>query len=204
MKRRTFLGACASGALVLTQKANALEYYPQASDKKWAILFGTWYGTTRDASLWISEGMGGIAQVFDIRENPDLTAYDHLVIGTAIQAGKGPQQLEDYLKKHLPTLKDKIKGIFAVCGALGKKPGEFQQENYIDKYLAKLCEFKSGPSHVFGGRITKELLSSEHTEQLAGFFKQMDVPFENYDNLSRLECMEFGKKIFQQVHGSKE
>jgi menaquinone-dependent protoporphyrinogen IX oxidase len=32
--------------------------------------------------------MDGIANVFDVRENPDLSKYDHVVIGGAIQGGK--------------------------------------------------------------------------------------------------------------------
>ena len=48
-----------------------MKFYAKPSDKKWAILYGTWCGSTRDAAAWISEGMGGIADVFDARENPD-------------------------------------------------------------------------------------------------------------------------------------
>jgi menaquinone-dependent protoporphyrinogen IX oxidase len=32
--------------------------------------------------------MDGIANVFDVRENPDLSKYDHVVIGGAIRGGK--------------------------------------------------------------------------------------------------------------------
>lgn len=65
-------------ALVFTKKASALEYYPMPSDKKWAIIYGTWCGSSRDAAIWISEGMGGIANVFDVRENPNPLEFDSL------------------------------------------------------------------------------------------------------------------------------
>ncbi len=65
------------------------------SDKKWAVLYGTWCGSARDAALWISEGMDGIANVFDVRENPDLSKYDHIVVGGAIRGGKTSQELQE-------------------------------------------------------------------------------------------------------------
>ena len=83
MERRDFfkLGLAGIGTVVLLKNAKALEYYPMPSDKKWAVLFGTWCGSSRDAAIWISEGMGGIANVFDVRENPDLTGYDYIIVG---------------------------------------------------------------------------------------------------------------------------
>ena len=74
MKRRNFFkwGLAGVGTLALVDNAWALKYYPKQSDKKCAVLYGTWCGSSRDAAVWISEGMGGIADVFDARENPDL------------------------------------------------------------------------------------------------------------------------------------
>ena len=60
--------------MALADNARALDFYPMPSDKKVAVLFATWCGSSRDAAVWISEGMGGIAKVFDVRENPDLAA----------------------------------------------------------------------------------------------------------------------------------
>jgi hypothetical protein len=54
--------------MTLTSHALTLDYYPTPFDKKCAVLFGTWCGNSRDAAVWISEGMGGIADVFDARE----------------------------------------------------------------------------------------------------------------------------------------
>ena len=90
MEKRTFIKTAFLGitALLFPGKAGALEYYPNPSDKKWAVLYGTWCGSARDAGVWISEGMDGIANVFDVRENPDLSEYDNLIAGGAIRAGK--------------------------------------------------------------------------------------------------------------------
>jgi len=193
MQRRTFLnlGLVSLGtSFAMASPAAAFQYIPASSEEKWAILFGTWYGTSRDASIWISEGLGGIASVYDIRQKPDLSSYDRLVIGTSIQGGKGPKELETYIQNNISELQSKIKGVFVICGNGGQKPGQQQKERYIDNYLAPLCKAQTVPGQVFGGRITKRLLSEQHS----GFF----ATTEDYDNLSRTECLAFGKEILDQ------
>src|SRR5512138_2576870 len=109
MNRRMLfqLSLAGIGAAAVSDKARALKYFPNASDKKWAIIYGTWCGSSRDAAVWISEGMGGIANVFDVRENPDVSGYDHLIIGGSIRGGVTSPELQEFIKKHksLLTLK---------------------------------------------------------------------------------------------------
>ena len=110
MKKRDFLkiGILGTGVMLIPKKLWALEYYPNESDKKWAILYGTWCGSSRDAGIWISEGMDGIANVFDVRENPDLSKYDHIIIGGSIRSGQTSTQLQEYILKNRDLLKAKI------------------------------------------------------------------------------------------------
>ena len=73
MNRRSFLKFGLAGiSLALAPKAWALKYFPNPSKKKWAVVYATWCGSSRDAAVWISEGMAGIADVFDVREEPNL------------------------------------------------------------------------------------------------------------------------------------
>lgn len=191
MKRRDFLTSVllSSGALFLSKKGFALEFYPNPSEKKWAILYGSRYGSTRDASVWISEGMGGIANVFDARENPDLDRYEHLIVGSGVYGGNFADPFESFLKATVKSIHKKIKGIFVVCGA-----GEQGATRYIPK-LAELCQAQSPISKSFPGRITKRLLEPEVTEQLKEYYERSQRPFEDYDNLSRSDCLDFGKEI---------
>jgi len=58
MDRRTFFKtvAVAGGAtLLVAPESHALQFYPHQTKQKWAVLFGSRYGTTRDAGVWISE-----------------------------------------------------------------------------------------------------------------------------------------------------
>jgi hypothetical protein len=96
MDRRTFLETVlvGGGLTVFASKSYGLKLFPSPGKQKWAILFGSRYGSTRDASLWISEGMGGISDAFDARENPDLSSFDNIIVGSGI-----------YMERLISTLK---------------------------------------------------------------------------------------------------
>ncbi len=196
MNKRTFFktGLLGLSAFFLPKKAFSLEYYPMPSDKKWAILYATWCGSTRDAGLWISEGMDGIANVFDVRENPDLSGYDHIVIGGAIRAGVTSQLLQEYLEKNKEMLTSRIRGYFAVCGNMMQPVGPEQKTAFIDNHLAKICGVSNVPSKVFLGRITFGLMEPDVRKQM-----QQYPGMKDYDNLKRPECMEFGRELLAAV-----
>ncbi len=195
MKKRTFIktGLLSAGAILIGKKASALEYYPRPSDKKWAVLYGTWCGSTRDAGVWISEGMDGIANVFDVRENPDLSRYDNVIIGGAIRSGVTPQELQDFLAKNKDMLKSRIRGYFAVCGNMMKPVTPETTVSVIDNHIAKICGVTGVPAKVFLGRITYGLMEPDVRKQMQSF------KMPEYDNLKRSECMEFGKEVLAKI-----
>jgi menaquinone-dependent protoporphyrinogen IX oxidase len=199
MERRDFckLGLVAGfGTLALTENARALDYYPMPSDKKCAVIYGTWCGSSRDAAVWISEGMGGIANVFDVRENPDLKGFDHIVIGGSVRSGATRKELQDYITNNRVILKSKIRALFAVCGNGEKPVGPAQKTALIDNHLAKLCEVSSVPARVFNGRITKSLLDPETRKRMEDMYPTLaGKPLEDYDLLKRTDCLAFGKEI---------
>ena len=192
MKKRTFVktGLLGVSALFLPKKASSLEYYPNPSDKKWAVLYATWCGSARDAGVWISEGMDGIANVFDVRENPDLSQYDHIVIGGAIRMGKTSPLLQEYLEKNKEVLKSRIRGYFAVCGNMMQPVGPEQTSAFIDNHLARITGVNNVPSKIFLGRITFGLMEPEVRKLMQGIPNMAE-----YDNLKRTECMAFGKEV---------
>jgi menaquinone-dependent protoporphyrinogen IX oxidase len=204
MERRDFfkLGLAAGiGTMTLTNNAGALDYYPTPSDKKCAVLFGTWCGSSRDAAVWISEGMGGIADVFDVRENPDLKQFDHIVIGGSIRSGATRKELQDYIAKNKEALKNKVRALFAVCGNGEKPVGPAQKTSYIDNHLAKLLEVADLPSKVFNGRITKSLIDPENRKRMVDMYPSFaGKPLEDYDLLKRMDCLAFGKEILAGIN----
>ncbi len=192
MKKREFVkkGILCFGALAFPTHMRALEYYPMPSEKKVAVIFGTWCGTSRDAAIWISEGMDGIAHVFDVREDPDPSKFDHLVIGGSIRNNMIPDLLRAYLEKNRGVIGNKIRGLFAVCGNMRNPVGDEQYKAFIDNQLSVLSGAGKVPSRVFLGRITWGLMDPETRKMMKNF-----PGIEEYDNLKRAECMSFGREI---------
>jgi menaquinone-dependent protoporphyrinogen IX oxidase len=196
MKKRDFLkaGLLTIGAILLPRKIKALEYYPTTTKGEWAILYGTWCGTSRDASVWISEGMDGIANVFDARENPDLSGFKYVIVGGSIRSGVTPKELQDYLTAHRETLKNKVRGLFAVCGNMKQPVTQKQYDDMIENHLRKLTAAPKVPSRVFLGRITWGLMEPKVRDQMKS------IPnMDEYDNLKRSECMNFGREVLLSV-----
>ena len=196
MDRRTFLKTIVvgGGLTVFASNSYALKLFPNPGKQKWAILFGSRYGSTRDASLWISEGMGGIADVFDARENPDLSSFEYIVVGSGIYRGKIDTPLENYLTKNSSLISNKIKALFVVCGA-GDSP---RAQAFVD-VLAKACQTKPPLIKIFSGRITKRLLNEEDYKIEEEVFKRRNEPYEDYDRLKRSDCLKFGEEILGKV-----
>lgn len=196
MEKRDFLktGLLAFGALLIPRKSQALEYYPNTKTPEWAILYGTWCGSSRDAGVWISEGMNGIANVFDARENPDLSGYKYIIVGGSIRANVTPNELQQYLTAHKADLAPKIKGYFAVCGNMKQPVTPDLTQKFIDNHLAQITGVKDIPSKVFLGRITMGLLEPEVQNRM-----RSGPRMEDYDNLKRSECMAFGQEILNSL-----
>src|SRR5208337_655983 len=111
MDRRAFLKTVVAGggAVMIASESHALKLFPHAGKQKWAILFGSRYGSTRDASLWISEGMGAVADVFDARENPDLSSFEAIIVGSGIYMGKIDKPLEAFLAANGARFQSRIR-----------------------------------------------------------------------------------------------
>lgn len=194
MKKRDFLKTCSLtiGAILIPRKILALEYYPTTNNIEWAVLYGTWCGTSRDASVWISEGMNGIANVFDVRENPDLSKYKYIIVGGSIRGGETPKELQEYLTKHKETIKSKIRGLFVVCGNMMQPVTQDLYNKFFENHLIKLTGAAKVPLKVFLGRITWGLMEPNVREQMKS------IPnMKEYDNLKRSECMDFGVEILK-------
>jgi menaquinone-dependent protoporphyrinogen IX oxidase len=192
MERRTFVKLGVAGAAVaLSREAWALKLYPKPSDKKWAVLYASWCGSSRDAGVWISEGMAGIADVFDVREQPDLKGFDHIVLGSSIRSARIHPLMEQYISDNKNWLKDKVRGLWAICNNMGQPPGPQQRTAYIDNQLAKLSGAGSVPGKVFAGRVTKDLLENDALAMMRSL--------ADNDNLKRADCLAFGKEILASV-----
>jgi len=177
--------------MLLSSESHALKLFTNPSRQRWAILFGSRYGSTRDASLWISEGMGWVADVFDARENPDLSPFDAMIIGSGIYNGKIDRPLEDYLTRNASSINKKIKALFLLCGGGADSP---RAQGYVE-VLTKACQAKPSLTKVFAGRLTLKLLNPEDYKVQEDVAKRRNAAPEDYDRLQRKDCLKFGGDI---------
>ena len=200
MERRTFLniGAAGLGSLAVAAPLRA-QFIPQPSQSKerWAVVFATRYGTARDAAVWVSEGMGAIADVYDVRRPPsDIAAYDNLVFGSSIEGFAIRPDMDKYLKDNAARIRGKVRGLFVVCGNLRNMPGEQQAKQFVDDILAKTAGVTSPvPRAAFGGRITKVIWEEKVYEDNMAAYRQFGVSTDDFDNLVRADCMKLGAEI---------
>ena len=114
MKRREFLKASLAGFGAAYHLPTIS--YAKALNKKIGILYGSRYGSTKDASAWIALGMNGAGHVINFTENPDLVSFSYLVIGSGIYFGDIDTTLKIYLEKNAGMIRKKVIGVFVVCG----------------------------------------------------------------------------------------
>jgi len=131
-----------------------------------------------------------------VREDPDLKAFDHIVVGGSIRSGNTTPELQDYLGKHGDSIKGKVRGLFAVCGNGERPVGPQQKASYIDNHLARLTESGTVPSRVFNGRITKALLDPGDRQRMEAMYPSLaGKQLEDYDLLKRADCLALGREI---------
>ncbi len=194
MDRRMFfkaIGLAGGAALFAASNGHALQFYPHADKRKWAVLYGSRYGATRDAGVWISEGMGAIANVFDAREDPDLSQFDGIIVGSGIYSGKIDTPLEAYLAKNTSRFSTRIKALYIVCGGGETSP---MAQDYVAA-LGKACGAKPQMTKVFSGRLTIRLLNAEDNRVEEGVAKKRNEPYQDSDRLKRKDCLDFGAAI---------
>jgi|GEM_PF-1686946 len=149
------IGLAGIGTLALSKPLSAMEHYAKASEQKtWCILYGSQCGSTRDYANYINDGLGGIADVVDIAvTTPQVSDYDHFIIGGWINGGDVfPESIPNFVTANKDALKDKIEGLFTVCGNRGDPIQAKQINDYLTTKLVADSGVTDKPAKLFPGR----------------------------------------------------
>ena len=183
MLRREIIktGIAGIGTLLLSKTTSAISLASTSStQKEWAIFYSSNCGSTRDAANWINEGLGEIADVIDVATDPDISAYEHVIIGGWIQAGNLIQNVKTFISDNKSDLQPKIKGLFTVCGNNGNPVGSRQVSDYLTNQIVKFTGAADVPAKLFNGRSDPDC-------------NHLGI---SYDELKKDDCVEFGESIF--------
>lgn len=167
--------------------------------QKWAILYGTRYGATRDTAKWIAEGMGGAVSLLDIEKMDSgslAERYDRFVIGSGIWIDGPHKKLLALLKEEAESLSPKIAASFVVCGTSDRdEAGRKRIAGYLERLHAPLSEAPK-LQRAFGGRMIIAKLNPRDRKLLENFYTNIiHKPFVNWNRTDPQKAKRFGEII---------
>ncbi|TFF96700.1 nitric oxide synthase [Candidatus Thorarchaeota archaeon] len=122
------------------------------------ICYGTRYGTTTSIVEEIKDTAQGLSvqvDVFNLEEDQptdDISAYDLVVIGSGIQAGRWTKEPLRFIEDNLDALSTTKTALFVVCGDAGDPDRcEIAQEEYLDKIALSYPGLNPISTGLFGG-----------------------------------------------------
>lgn len=121
----------------------------EQEDVKIAVVFSTKHGTTEKVAQHIATLLGGDVTLISLEEArmPDLAAFDSVVIGGSIYAGKIRRKVASFCSKNLGVLLQKRVALFA-CG-MNYKEYDAELHNAFPDQLRKHAVW----SGVVGGEF---------------------------------------------------
>jgi len=102
------------------------------------IAYRTKYGTTAACARELAQKIGGEVTVVDLADAhaPDVAAYDVVLIGGSIHAGKIQRQVGSFCEKNRPALLARKVGVFLCCLFTGEEAAIQMQSAFPDWLLA--------------------------------------------------------------------
>jgi len=160
--------------------------------KKILIIYDTKYGATRTIADKIQEvlcGQGAQVDMSLVKRIQDLTAYDAVIIGSAIINEQWRPDVLKFLKAQEDILATKPVAIFIVCGLLREDSAENRQtaqKYYIDRVLQKVPQVVPvGSAGLFAGVMDFSVLTPVDEFLIRALFGGM-LPEGDYRNFDKV------------------
>jgi menaquinone-dependent protoporphyrinogen oxidase len=126
--------------------------------KKILVAYGTASGSTAEVAQAVAEEMskGGVqVNIQPVESVKDISAYDAVVVGTAVRMFKILGKTKRFLRRHKKALQNIPTAYFLVCLTMGEETPENIQQ--ATKYANPMIETKEPVSlGLFGGCIIHE------------------------------------------------
>ena len=114
------------------------------------IVYTTTHGCTEKCADEVKEGLTGETTVINIKKEsaPDLQAFDTIILGGSIHAGKIQKRIKKFCEKQLDLLLTKKVGLFICC----MEDGENAEKQLAEAYPAALRDHATAKG-LFGGEF---------------------------------------------------
>lgn len=134
--------------------------------KKILIAYGTRYGATPEAAAVIAKILekefNFKVEIYTLkkgRKMPDITEFDHVIIGSGISQGKWVSYAEEFLDNDFD---DKKVAVFVSSGLAGTKTHyDEARKTYLEDVINK-HNLKPVTMEAFGGRIPLRMIPKIH------------------------------------------
>jgi menaquinone-dependent protoporphyrinogen oxidase len=114
------------------------------------IVYVTTHGCTEKAAQMLEEQLNDDVTLVNLKKSsrPDLSAFDTIIIGGSIHAGRIQGRVKRFCQDHLDTLKQKRLGLFLCC----MEEGDTAQKQFDEAFPAEL-RTHAAAAGLFGGEF---------------------------------------------------
>lgn len=120
------------------------------------ILYMTSHGCAEKAAKTLKEMLNDEVVLINLKRDsePDLAAYDTMIIGGSIHAGRIQGRIKKFCERNASLLLDKKLGLFLCC----MEEGEKAQKQFEDAFSAELRDHATAMG-LFGGEFNFERMN---------------------------------------------
>ncbi|MBN1351146.1 flavodoxin [candidate division KSB1 bacterium] len=126
--------------------------------KKTLIVYASSHGCTESCAYKLAESLPVQPEMINLKQTGkiDLSAFDMVLIGGSIHAGKMQRKVKQFCSKHLSELIQKQIGLFLCCM---EQDAEKAQQQFDSAYPAELRQI-SLANGFFGGEFNFEKMNA--------------------------------------------
>lgn len=133
-------------------------------------------GNTLKVASAVAYGLDDNLEAVKVEENPDVSDYDLVVIGTWIDRGTADAKAQEFIK----TIKNKKVAVFATLGA-------YPDSDHAKKCLDNISKLFDSSNEVVGQFICQGAVSYKMIEHMKTMFPEGHPHAMNEDRRKRLE-----------------
>lgn len=132
------------------------------------IVYASQHGCTESAARKLESQLKDDVTVVNLKKDakPDVTAFDTVIVGGSIHAGRIQKAVRKFYEKHLDTLTGKRLGLFLCC----MEDGETAQKQFDTSY-PEVLRSRAHVTGLFGGEFNFDkmnFLEKKIVQKVAG------------------------------------